>query len=51
LTPRARGLEGPATAAATAVNRELLASLARDQREDFVTTMQGIVAGAESRRP
>jgi DNA-binding MarR family transcriptional regulator len=51
LTPRARGLEGPATAAATAVNRELLASVARDQREDFVTTMQRIVAGAGSPRP
>lgn len=48
LTPRARSLEGPATAAATAVNRELLGSLTKDQREEFIGTMQAVVSGARS---
>ena len=43
LTPRARALEEPATAAATAVNDMLLAGLSEPARDGFVATMRAIV--------
>ena len=47
-SPRARQLEGPATDAATGVNRALLAGFSREERERFLDVMTRIIAAASS---
>jgi DNA-binding MarR family transcriptional regulator len=46
LTPRARALEEPATAAASEVNRQMLSALSKDNRDAFLTMMRSVVAAA-----
>ncbi len=46
LTPGARALEGPATAAATEVDRMLLAGLSEPARHAFIAAMRTIVVTA-----
>lgn len=46
MTARARRLEEPATTAANEVNRRLLAVLPPDERQNFVTAMQAVIAAA-----
>lgn len=48
LTERARTLEADATAAATRVNRRLLAPLKPGERRNFIAAMQAVLAGARS---
>ena len=50
LTPRARTLQGPATAAATAVNEQMLAGLPEPAREAFIAAMRTIVVTAAERK-
>ncbi|NKN31899.1 MarR family winged helix-turn-helix transcriptional regulator [Marichromatium bheemlicum] len=47
LTETARALEGPATAAATAVNARALAGLSATERATFVALMRKVVAGLQ----
>jgi len=46
LTTHARALQEPATAAASEVNRQMLAVLAKDEREQFVAIMSKVIAAA-----
>jgi DNA-binding MarR family transcriptional regulator len=46
LTARGRALEGPATAAATEVNRGMLAGLSKRERDAFLAIMRRVIAAA-----
>lgn len=49
LTERARGLHAAATEAAMAENAEALATLSEDERRQFTTLMQKIIAASKDR--
>lgn len=48
LTAKGRALEGPATAAASEVNQEMLAGLSKRERDDFLAVMRKIIAVARA---
>jgi DNA-binding MarR family transcriptional regulator len=51
LTPAARALEGPATAAAAQVNARALASLSPEERAVFPGLLRNLIAGLQAQTP